>query len=167
VFNQLSRDLGGFKERILPGAFKNALASGNDIRALVDHDYGKLLGRTSAKTLTLAEDDHGLQFTVRAADTSYARDLAALVERGDITGNSFGFWTFPGGDNWTGQGDDVIRELSNIDLKEVTITSIPAYEGTEVSLRVDPAAVEIAAKRRRPVEAAPPWLAYILEMIRL
>ncbi len=143
-YNSLSGDLGGFKERILPGAFKRSLTNGQDIRALMDHDSTKLLGRVSAKTLRLAEDDKGLRYEIDLPDTSYARDAAALVARGDLKGASFGFKVPAGGQRFTKEGGQTIRELSNIDLREVTITSIPAYGSTSLSLRVDPGAVSQA-----------------------
>src|SRR5687768_15131364 len=62
VFNVLSEDLGGFRERILPQAVDRSLSS--DVRALVDHDTGKVLGRTRSGTLTLRKDPKGLFSTI-------------------------------------------------------------------------------------------------------
>ena len=91
VFNSLSEDLGGFRERIAPGAFKRTLNDNADVLALVGHKRDLPLGRTASGTLTLAEDDRGLRIAIDLPDTSYARDLRASVKRRDITGMSFGF----------------------------------------------------------------------------
>ncbi len=143
-FNSLSKDLGGFVEKILPGSFRESLTNGTDIRALVDHDPTRLLGRTGNQTLMLAEDEKGLRATILLPDTSYARDVRALVARRDIRGMSFGFKTRPGGSSFTKEGGRTVRTLSNIDLREVTVTSVPAYGATSLSVRVDPQAVSAA-----------------------
>ena len=138
VYNSLSADLGGFKERILPGAFKGSVTGNTDIRALVDHDSTKLLGRTSNGTLRVSEDPKGLRVEVDLPDTSYARDVKNLIARKDVRGMSFGFRVPDGGSRFTKESGQTIRELSNIDLREVTVTSIPAYGDTSVQVRVDP-----------------------------
>jgi HK97 family phage prohead protease len=51
-----------FREQFAPGAFKDSLASGSDVRALYEHNYTQLLGRTKSGTLVLSEDDTGLRF---------------------------------------------------------------------------------------------------------
>jgi HK97 family phage prohead protease len=145
VFNSLSADLGGFKERVVPGAFKNAVTSNVDIRALVDHDSTKLLGRTSNGTLRVSEDAVGLRVEIDLPDTSYAADVKSLVARKDIRGMSFGFRVPEGGQRFTKEGGHTVRELTNIDLREVTVTSIPAYADTSIYVRVDPGAVTAAA----------------------
>lgn len=137
-YNSLSNDLGGFKERVMPGACKRCLASNQDIRALVDHDPSKLLGRTGNNTLRAMEDERGLRVEIDMPDTSYANDVRTLVKRGDIKGMSFGFKVPDGGQRFTKEGGQTIRELSNIDLREVTVTSIPAYGATSLSVRIDP-----------------------------
>lgn len=139
VFNSLSADLGGFKERIVPGAFKGSVTGGGDIRALVDHDYSKLLGRTSNGTLRVMEDDKGLRVEIDVPhETSYGKDIMALVKRKDVRGMSFGFRVPEGGQRFAKEGGQTIRELTNVDLREVTVTSCPAYGATSVSVRVDP-----------------------------
>ena len=123
-------DLGAFRERIAPGAFRNALSA--DILALLDHDAGKVLGRTRTGTLALREDDKGLAFSLDVPDTAAGRDVLALAERGDLGGMSFGFLVPEGGEEWDGK----TRTLRSIDLREISVVSAwPAYEGTEIALR--------------------------------
>src|SRR5689334_3189025 len=83
VFNTWT-DIGGyFRERILPGAFTRALKE-DDVRSLFNHDANLILGRTKAGTLLLEEDPTGLLTQTFPPDTSYARDLAVSMERGDV-----------------------------------------------------------------------------------
>lgn len=124
--------IGGFTEVIRRGAFAASLASGADILALADHDPSRVLGRTRSGTLTLAEDDTGLAFSLELPDTQAGRDLAALAQRNDLGGCSFAFNVPKGGDYWNGN----TRELRNVTLDEVSIVqSRPAYGATEVHLR--------------------------------
>jgi len=133
VFNSFSEDLGGFTERILPGAFSDSLKK-QDVRALVDHDSRLILGRTTANTLTLAEDDQGLRATILPPwENSYAADLQRSIERGDISGMSFAFETLA--DDWAVENGKVIRTLRNIRLHEVSVVTFPAYPDTAVAVR--------------------------------
>src|SRR5262245_9503928 len=91
VYDRTSLDLGGFRERIAKGAFTRVLNGNPDVHALWDHDTKLVLARTKNKTLELREDPVGLHFWARVADTSYAKDLRVLMERGDIDQASFGF----------------------------------------------------------------------------
>ena len=133
VFGQETR-IGGFTERIKPGAFTKSLTSGRDILALLDHRFDALLGRTASGTLKLYEDDKGLAFELRLPDTQAGRDLVALAERGDVGGMSFGF--IAEDEAWSGN----TRELRQVDLREVSVVqAFPAYQQTEISLRNKPA----------------------------
>jgi hypothetical protein len=136
VFNKASADLGGFTEIVAPGAFTRTLASGADPLALVAHMPALVLGRRSAGTLALAQDQHGLIFDIKMPDTTAARDLVESVGRGDIRGASFAFSTPAGGDKWAvGSDGNVVRTLLDVDLAEITICGSPAYADTSVALR--------------------------------
>ena len=131
VFNSLSLDLGGFKEKIAPGAFSNTLD--DDVRALLNHNWDVLFGRTTAGTLRLAEDRIGLAFEIDPPGTQVARDTVALIERGDLTSMSFGF--IAGEDLWEKVGGEVIRTLITIDtLYDVSVVTMPAYPQTDIAV---------------------------------
>jgi HK97 family phage prohead protease len=136
VFNSESPDLGGFSEKIAPGAFARTLRSNSlDPLALVQHVPHLVLGRRSAGTLKLSEDQRGLAFEVVLPETTTARDLMVSVARGDIRGASFAFSVPEGGDRWEVQGSRALRTLLDVDLHEITITPTPAYQDTSVALR--------------------------------
>ncbi len=94
-----------------------------------------MLGRRSAGTLRLSEDQRGLAFEIDVPETSAARDLLISVRRGDVRGASFAFSTPKNGDRWEVRGGEVVRELLDVNLHEVTITAQPAYVDTSVALR--------------------------------
>ena len=159
VFNSPSQDLGGFVEIIKPGAFARSLASaGHDQLALVQHMPQLVLGRRSAGTLQLKEDERGLAFEIDVPDTSTARDLLVSVQRGDVRGASFAFSTPKNGDRWEVRNGQVVRELLDVNLHEITVTAQPAYLDTSVALRsyelkfLQPAKHQALATLRRFLE---------------
>jgi HK97 family phage prohead protease len=137
VFNS-EAPLPGFMEVIRQGAFAKSLATGSNIRALWHHQTDALLGTTRGGTLKLHEDAKGLRFELALPDTTHGRDLAILVDRGDVTGCSFGFRVAEGGDRWEQRGAQLVRELLAVDLHEITLTHDPAYQDTSVALRSMP-----------------------------
>ncbi len=146
VFNS-ETDLGGFVEVVRNGAFRKTLESGSNIRALYHHQGDALLGTTRGGTLKLQEDSHGLAFSLDLPDTTHGRDLAVLVDRGDVSGCSFGFRVADGGDRWEQRGAQLVRELLNVELHEITLTHDPAYADTTVALRNRPALVLTDTRR--------------------
>ena len=59
-------DMGyGITESIAPGAFEEELASGADIRALINHDSTLVLGRTKSGTAEFREDAVGVYGRVK------------------------------------------------------------------------------------------------------
>jgi uncharacterized protein len=147
VFNS-EAPLPGFVEVIRQGAFAKSLATSSNIRALWHHQTDALLGTTRGGTLELREDAHGLAFTLALPDTSHGRDLAILVDRGDVAGCSFGFRVAEGGDRWEQRGGQLVRELFKVDLHEITLTHDPAYQDTTVALRSMPSFWETASPSR-------------------
>jgi len=164
VYNSRSYDLGGFTEIIAPGAFDQVLADGEDVIATaLDHEG--IIGRTMSKTLRLGVDQRGLYYEVDLPDTQAGRDIAVLVERGDVRGSSFGFHvpTAPeegrcsvcGGPDCS-MGDclqyaadgSCLRTVKMVDrLRDVGPVVNPAYGDTEVNLR----ALELARKKAAPI----------------
>lgn len=135
VFDKWSDPLHWFKEIIRPGAFKNSLETGADVRAFINHDTGRIIGRNTAGTLRLEEDAIGLKVEIDLPNTQDGRDLAVSVERGDLTGMSFGFNVVK--DRWTHDEDADLeeRELLEIELLEVSPVAIPAYPDTALAKR--------------------------------
>lgn len=131
VYGQLSEDMGGWQEVIEPGAATRTLAGKPDVRFLINHDANMLLARTTSGTLRLSEDDDGGIAEADMANVSYARDLAALVERGDLSQMSFGFWIT--GDEWSGN----LHRVHAFDLNggDVSAVTFPAFPQTSSELR--------------------------------
>jgi len=127
VFNKLSEDLGGFKERINPGAFDDVLE--NDVRAYFNHNPDYLLGRTSAGTLRLSVDEKGLRYELDIPNTTVGRDLKENMRLGNITQSSFAFTIGKNGDSWErGENGNDIRIINKVDrLYDVSPVSLPAY----------------------------------------
>lgn len=133
VFNSETELWNGVYERIAKGAFSEDLKNSADVRALIDHDTGRVLGRTKAGTLTLKEDDKGLLMEVDLPDTQDARDLMVSVERGDIDQMSFGFRVRK--QTWEERPDNDLRTIEDVELLEVSVVTFPAYPDTEVGKR--------------------------------
>lgn len=131
LFNSRTQIGDWFIEELAPGAFTDTLDS--DIRALVDHDTGRVIGRSKAGTLRLEQDDKGLMVEIDLPDTSDGRDLAVQLERGDISGMSFGFRVTK--EEWDETGEMPIRTIKAVDLFEVSAVAFPAYADTEIALR--------------------------------
>lgn len=132
VFNQLSDDLGGFREKIRPGAFATSIKQ-NDVRALWNHDSNYVLGRNTASTLFLEEDAAGLRVQIMPPETQWASDLIVSMQRGDVDQMSFGFMTRA--DDWQQTDGGTVRELLDVDLFDVSIVTFPAYPQTSAEAR--------------------------------
>lgn len=133
VFNSNYEIYDGMSESIAPGAFASSM--GSDIRALINHDTTLVLGRTSAHTLELREDEHGLwgRIVINPKDGD-AMNLYERVKRGDVSGCSIGFairseetdFLEDGSVHWT---------ITDVELYEVSACTFPAYEATNISAR--------------------------------
>ena len=124
-----------FGERIVAGAFRETLKQrSGDIFMLINHDYNKVVGRNGSN-LTLEEDNNGLRFSIDVPNTSDGNDLLENVRVGIIRGCSFGFSITEEETRWL--EDKFYRDITKVDLYEITATPIPAYANTEISARSD------------------------------
>lgn len=133
VFNS-NYDMGmGMSESIAPHAFDNTLS--DDIRALINHDTTLVLGRTSAHTLELRQDEHGLwgHIDINPNDSD-AMNLYARVQRGDVNQCSFGFDILDEETDFRGE-NEVHWTIKEVKLYEVSCCTFPAYQETAISAR--------------------------------
>lgn len=136
VFNRLSDDLGGMREKIDRHAFDDAIAAGVDVRALWQHDTSYVLGRTTNGTLRLSTDINGLKVDITPPPTQWAQDAVTSMRRGDVNQMSFGFYVPQGGDSWeTDAAGQMVRTLRKVELLEVSPVTFAAYPQTSVSVR--------------------------------
>ncbi len=142
VFNSNYDIAPGMSESVAPGAFSETLAG--DVRALVNHDTTLVLGRTTAHTLELREDAHGLwgKIAINPKDGD-AMNLYERVKRGDVNQCSFGFDILDEESAISDNGD-IHWTIKKVELYEVSCCTFPAYESTNISAR--------SAERDRLVE---------------
>jgi len=144
-------------ERIMPGAFKTAVAD-DDARAMLNHDPAFMLGRTSSGTARFFEDATGLRFEIDPPNTEAGRTAVELIGRGDIDGASFQFLAAGrakrGRIVWIEEKDDEgrmidIREVHDLELFEGGPVDFPAYAGTSAQLRSQQHIEQLEAERRQ------------------
>ena len=133
VFNQ-DADIGGmFIERIEPGAFLDAIGR-DDVVFLIEHE-GLPLARTSSGTLELSEDKIGLRMetVLDQTDPDVARILPKM-RRGDLSKMSFAFRAEL--QEWDDSQEIPIRTIKKAWLRDVSVVTYPAYDGTDIGLRM-------------------------------
>ena len=150
VWDAMSHDLGGWREKIAAGAFTDALRSAAmPILGLYDHEAGGLLASTAVGTMRLTEDGTGLRFAIDLPNTTLGHDVLALVERGDLGGASIGFRPDRKAMQWSkgaaGEPICTIRRVAA--LREVSLVALPAYPATTATVAV-PSRPETATQRR-------------------
>lgn len=154
----------GFSERFQPGTFKESINGGADVRYLFNHNPDAVLARTKSGTLRLGEDRSGLVVDANLAPTSVGRDLAILMERGDVNQMSVGMQVLE--DQWaevTGADGNLYEQRTIIRAKlfDVSAVTYPAYEETDAGLREADLARELRDARgvsvvRRSADVPPP-----------
>jgi HK97 family phage prohead protease len=136
-YNSLSSNLGGFVERIAPGAFKSSI-NAKAVKFCHNHDTSRVLGSMKSGTLTVRDDSGGLNFCCYLPDS--AADVWESINRRDTEGVSFGFQSIdddwePGLDPETGERTS-IRTVKSGRLHELSTTAWPAYPQTDVSAAI-------------------------------
>ena len=133
VFNKLSEDLGGFREKIDPRAFDDVLD--NDVRAYFNHDRNKILARVKSGTLSIGVDEKGLHYELIPGNQTYSKDLQESMDRGDVDQSSFAFIVLD--DHWEESDEHgyIRTVLKAKRLFDVSPVSEPAYPDATVGLR--------------------------------
>lgn len=123
-------------ERITPGSMEGADIS--DVIAAYNHNFEKVMGRTSADTLQISRDETGVKYHFEVPDTTYGNDLLTSVKRGDIQGSSFVFEM-----DWEAGYDVQERDDGKIEATVKKITRVH-----EIGPVVRPAYPETTAENR-------------------
>lgn len=133
VFNSIYEIVPGMTESIAPGAFDDTLSG--DIRCLTDHDTRLVLGRTTAHTFEVRQDEHGLwgRVLINPNDQD-ATNTVARVDRGDVNQASFGFDILDEEADYREDGS-VHWTIKKVKLYECSVVTFPAYQETNISAR--------------------------------
>lgn len=145
VFNRETEFWPGYREVIRPGAFTRTLKRDNDVKALWDHSTTYILGARRAGSLELREDKTGLAFDIdpRRAGGDWSPTIRDLVlgplGKGEVDGASFAFRATGAEEKHVPEhGDEpgyVLREITEVELQEVSIVPFPQYSEATVALR--------------------------------
>lgn len=136
---EFSKVLGGtFREKINAGVFTRAIENAkgkSDIFFLHQHDTkGLPLASVNSNTLELNEVDGALKMRAILPDTTFNRDIHALVKSGVLTEFSFGFSNPQS--KWSVGADGINeRTITDFDLSEISIVRIGAYNDTTAFAR--------------------------------
>lgn len=104
-----------------------------DMVATFNHNFDKILARTSNNTMSVSIDDTGVKYTIEVGRTSYGDDTLENIKRGDVQGSSFIFIYDPAdGYHIERRSDGVLVGSPKNILKIVEMGPVtnPAYPGT-------------------------------------
>ena len=119
-----------YSERIEPTAFDGADLS--DVVFRVDHE-GSVYARSSAGTVSVWADEHGLATRADLSRTQKARELFADIEASNYPQMSFAFVVADGGDHYdSATHTRVIQRIAKV--FDVSPVSFPANPNTELSV---------------------------------
>ena len=119
-----------YSERIDPTAFDEADLS--DVVFRVDH-IGRVYARSTAGTVELWHDEHGLGQRTYLGKTQKARELFDDIEAGNYPKMSFAFTVAEGGDEYDkATHTRTIHRIAKV--FDVSPVSFPANPGTELSV---------------------------------
>jgi uncharacterized protein len=137
VFNHESRDLGGFKEIILPQAVSRELIDASDIKVYLEHNPERgILARSNNGTgsLNIDIDEKGVIYDFEAPNTSLGDEVLEGLNRGDYNESSFAFVVKD--EEWVKREDGTyLRYVKAIEsLHDFSIVANGAYSDTYVSV---------------------------------
>ena len=118
---------------------RNAFANTDMDDVIMQYNHeGRVFARTKNNTLTLRSDEHGLLIDADLGGTEIGRQLYEEIKGGYTDKMSFGFTVR--GDEWDRRTEDGVeistRRITDIGkLYDVSAVSIPANDGTSISVR--------------------------------
>lgn len=139
VVGQKSKVIWGeFQEIIAKGTFEKAIQSSidnnRDIFLLFNHNSNNLMASMQSKTLQLEEREDGLWMRAELPSTQLNKDCYELIKSGILREFSFGFWGAT--DSWSyDENDMMIRTITDLNLEEISLVSVGAYNNTQVQAR--------------------------------
>ena len=113
-----NKDNGG--DIVMPGAFKECIASGRRPKMLWNHDPSQPIGAWDE----MSEDENGLLVKGRVSRRGKAGEIAELIEMGGIEGLSIGYRT----QEYEMDMDEGSRKLTKLDLWETSVVTFPMNE---------------------------------------
>jgi HK97 family phage prohead protease len=148
VFDSPSQDLGNFTEIVKYEAVQKSLQRNNDVYMLWQHDPSQPLARVKTGSLTLTLTRSGLDFVARLPKSPLGQNAYQAILDGTVDSVSFGFSVEPGGDNWcSNEQGDIIRELWDIRVAEISPVTWAAYSAPHVDTRSCPVALRSKLRR--------------------
>lgn len=155
VFNSLSQDLGGFREKILPEAVEGVIEN-SDIFLLYNHQQERgflARSRNGQGTLRSSVEKDGVHFEFEAPNTALGDEVLEHVRRGECTECSFAFTLAENGDIWEkNERGEYIRTITKFNrFYDYSICPNGAYNTTSVSCR---SFEEFKEQERREIEEA-------------
>lgn len=123
-------------ERITADSMRGADMS--DVISSYNHNFEKILGRSTSGTLFLQEDENGISYHVTAGNQSYANDTLESIQRGDVSGSSFVFlYDVAAGYDFEERTDGTIVATIKSIKKVIEMGPVisPAYPGTTAENR--------------------------------
>lgn len=137
VFNSLSENLGGFREKINSDSLDGVIDI-SDVFAYLNHDANRgVLARSKngKGSLILTIDENGLKYEFEAPKTALGDETIEMIKRGDLNASSFVFTVKK--DNWEKQTDGTyIRTIEKFEkLFDVSPVYQPAYSATSVECK--------------------------------
>ena len=151
-YNSPSANLGGFVEVFTPGCFAKWLARNPDYRILFNHTPSMLLGRQRAGTAAMWDTDDGLAYAAVMPKTSYAADLAELLERKDVSEASVAMWVIK--DRWATVNGVKTRYIEEAALLEGSVEPFAAYSTTTADIETVEEETGTVAEEQAPAASA-------------
>ena len=113
-----NRDNGG--DIVMPGAFKEYIASGRKPKMLWQHDPSQPIGVWDE----MSEDENGLRMKGRISKKGKGGEVAELIKMGAIEGLSIGYRT----KEYEMDRESGSRKLTKLDLWETSVVTFPMNE---------------------------------------